>query len=58
MKGQTIRIKSKQTGSNLEPEMIDCVVVEEYAKYLVLTNGYYRFCAFKQDLANKEVILR
>ena len=58
MTGSVIRIKSKQIGSNLEPQMIDCVVVEEYAKYLVLTNGYYRFCAFKQDIANKEVILR
>ena len=35
----------------------ECEVCADFGKFVVLTNGKYRFCAFRADLERKELIV-
>lgn len=35
---------------------VECKVVATYPKFIVLDNGKYRFCAFRDELERNEVI--
>lgn len=60
MKGDIIKVRVKRLNGIINSqvsEQIDATVVEEYPKFVVLNNGKFNFCAFRDDLKKKEVIV-
>jgi hypothetical protein len=59
MKGSTITVRVRRVTSTIssgEVGSIECVVMDEYPKFLVLSTGKFRFCAFRDDLDRGEEI--
>ena len=60
MKGDKIKVRVKRLNGIINSQIsehIDVEVVEEHPKFVVLNNGKFNFCAFRNDLKKKEAIV-